>query len=600
MKGNDIILFAYESGVCMAVLYGMYWILLRKETYFLFNRIYLISTVLFACVLPWLSFNMLGYNFEAPTLTFISSVGEAVRISDIPTVNPPESVLSKSISWQQAVIAIYLAGFTFFFIRFILGIIKIYGLKKNGKKIDFDGYSIIYIKQHIAPFSFFRTIYLNDTLMDSSDIGTVIEHEVTHIRQSHTYDKLFFEICIILNWFNPFMWLIQRSLSITHEYLADNCIKGIDTNPRSYQSFLLKQFHGLPSFMVTNNFNSMIINRIEMMYKSKSTILAKFKPFLIVPPILCLILVFACSDKENEIQTGDPGVATAEQTTSVDQNNTPRNIDRSRTLNIILGPDDKILWYPGSIVDLDPDNPPPLQITDFSETGIRQVLLDRNKALFEKIQEFMDAVVSGEIDIPRDSVDQAIYELKRNDDTGPIVLIKAYKTSKQQNLVSILGEMSIVGIARYTVVDITRTEEAMVERTLNLEAEQPDSNQPESLKSDSEEETPDLPLIIVEEMPRYPGGEEGLYEDIYNNLNYPEIAFKDQTSGPVIIRFVVSKEGEVTQAEVLRGLSPATDAEAIRVVESLPESFIPGKQAGKLVNVYYIIRVQFPPPNTVT
>src|SRR5512133_3949098 len=143
----------------------------------------------------------------------------------------------------------------------------------------------------------------------------------------------------------------------------------------------------------------------------------------------------------------------------------PPKIAESRTLNIILGPEDKVYWYPGKA---DPASPPPLQETDFSATGIRQVLLERNRALFKKIDEFEKKVILGEIDIKRDSLAAAIKQLKTDDDTGPIVLIKAYKTSKYKNFVDIIDEMSIVGIARYTFTDISWLEEGMVATALGI------------------------------------------------------------------------------------------------------------------------------------
>ncbi len=147
-----------------------------------------------------------------------------------------------------------------------------------------------------------------------------------------------------------------------------------------------------------------------------------------------------------------------------DENVAPPKIAKSRTLNIILGPDNRVFWYPGSVDN--PNNPPPLQETDFSAEGIRSVLLDRNRALFRKVNQFQEDVLTGNIELPRDSVESAIAELKKEDDTGPIVLIKAYKTSKYRNLVDIIDEMSIVGIARYTFVDISWIEEDMVEKAL--------------------------------------------------------------------------------------------------------------------------------------
>lgn len=142
----------------------------------------------------------------------------------------------------------------------------------------------------------------------------------------------------------------------------------------------------------------------------------------------------------------------------------PPKIAESRTLNIILGPDDKVYWYPGKA---DPEVTV-LQETDFSATGIRQILLDRNRALFKKIEQFENDVISGKIEIRQDSMLNAIKQLKKDDDTGPIVLIKAYKTSKYRNFVDIIDEMSIVGIARYTFTDISWIEENLVAAAIGV------------------------------------------------------------------------------------------------------------------------------------
>jgi biopolymer transport protein ExbD len=142
----------------------------------------------------------------------------------------------------------------------------------------------------------------------------------------------------------------------------------------------------------------------------------------------------------------------------------PPKIAESRTLNIILGPDDKVFWYPGKA---DPAVTV-LQETDFSATGIRQVLLDRNRALFKKIDDFEQKVIRGEIEIKQDSMQNAIKQLKKDDDTGPIVLIKAYKTAKYKNFVDIIDEMSIVGIARYTFTDISWIEDNLVAKALGI------------------------------------------------------------------------------------------------------------------------------------
>jgi biopolymer transport protein ExbD len=145
-------------------------------------------------------------------------------------------------------------------------------------------------------------------------------------------------------------------------------------------------------------------------------------------------------------------------------------ISASRTLNLILGPNEKVYFYPGTVKPEDYKNLPPLTELDFSATGtgIRQFLLERNRALFKKIDEFNNDVKTGKIVMHQDSVAKEIAKLKKVDDTGPIVLIKAYKKSNYGNFVDILDEMNICGIARYTFVDIAWYEEKMVETAAGI------------------------------------------------------------------------------------------------------------------------------------
>jgi biopolymer transport protein ExbD len=143
-------------------------------------------------------------------------------------------------------------------------------------------------------------------------------------------------------------------------------------------------------------------------------------------------------------------------------------ISASRTLNVILGPNDKIYWYPGGVKPEQYNNLPPVREIDFSADGIRHMLLERNRALFKKIDDFNNQVLTGKIAIKQDSVLGAIRQLKKDDDTGPIVLIKAYKDANYGNFVDILDEMNICGIARYTFVDIAFYEEKMVEAAAGI------------------------------------------------------------------------------------------------------------------------------------
>jgi len=107
-----------------------------------------------------------------------------------------------------------------------------------------------------------------------------------------------------------------------------------------------------------------------------------------------------------------------------------------------------------------------------------------------------------------------------------------------------------------------------------------------------EEEAEPEPFVVVEEMPMFPGGEIELLRYIFEHTNYPEIAKENNIQGKVIVRFCVTSKGGVNQVSVLKGVDPELDAEAMRVVSTLP-TFKPGKQGGKPVPVWYMVPITF-------
>ena len=107
-----------------------------------------------------------------------------------------------------------------------------------------------------------------------------------------------------------------------------------------------------------------------------------------------------------------------------------------------------------------------------------------------------------------------------------------------------------------------------------------------------EEVDDDKPFEVVEQNPEFPGGMEELNKFLNNNIKYPIIAQENGIQGRVIIRFVVSRTGEISDIQVLRGVDPSLDKEAVRVVQSMPK-WVPGRQRGKPVPVYFTLPVQF-------
>jgi len=97
---------------------------------------------------------------------------------------------------------------------------------------------------------------------------------------------------------------------------------------------------------------------------------------------------------------------------------------------------------------------------------------------------------------------------------------------------------------------------------------------------------------VVEQMPSFPGGMEALMQYLAKNMRYPVEAQKNKVQGRVVVGFIVSKDGDIKKAHILRGVDPELDAEAIRVIESMPR-WMPGMQRGKAVAVSYTLPVMF-------
>jgi TonB family protein len=110
----------------------------------------------------------------------------------------------------------------------------------------------------------------------------------------------------------------------------------------------------------------------------------------------------------------------------------------------------------------------------------------------------------------------------------------------------------------------------------------------------------DEPYVVVEQMPEYPGGDRELLNFIENNTRYPEEAKAQKIEGRVIVRFIVSTDGNAEDVTVLKGVHPLLDAEAVRVI-SMMTGFEPGMQGGKPVNVWYMAPITFslPKPESV-
>jgi len=134
-----------------------------------------------------------------------------------------------------------------------------------------------------------------------------------------------------------------------------------------------------------------------------------------------------------------------------------------RTLNIILDENNKIYWYPGKLKPNDVRDI--LQVSDFSPNGIRKLLSAKNRHLAKHIKDLKLEYSSGQLQISKDSLSRLINALKKSDDTGPDVFIKATSKAKYSTIVDIIDEMNICNIAAYTIIEMNYLDEDALKRT---------------------------------------------------------------------------------------------------------------------------------------
>ena len=141
---------------------------------------------------------------------------------------------------------------------------------------------------------------------------------------------------------------------------------------------------------------------------------------------------------------------------------------------------------------------------------------------------------------------------------------------------------------------VTTAEEAAPPQVQNSLATKPATagNQDVRIEESRTEPAPSEVFVVVEEMPSFPGGEKALMEFIYRNIQYPEEAKLNGIEGRVILRFCITSQGYVDRITVIKGVHPALDEEARRVIAMLPQ-WKPGRQGGKPVNVWYSVPVTF-------
>jgi len=212
--------------------------------------------------------------------------------------------VEQAILSANLLIYIYLMGVAFFLGRFLFRIIQIILIIRKNEIQSANGFKLVMLENETSPYSFMNYVFISQLLIKSKGYDKMIEHEVEHVKQGHSVDVIILELLTVFQWFNPFMWMLNRAIRETHEFLADQAVLSKGVSRGEYKLLLLNQFVG-DQLVIANNFNySLIKKRIKMMSKIKSSKLAISKIVIGVLVAVALVIAFACEQKESvEIKT---------------------------------------------------------------------------------------------------------------------------------------------------------------------------------------------------------------------------------------------------------------------------------------------------------
>lgn len=304
-----------ESGISLGVFTLLYLLLLQQETFFRWNRYFLLGGLFFSLALPFVHLQVYQpHPVMLPEVTVLPyrNLLETISVYG----NSVSESIVRAISASIWITGIYAAGFVFFSIRLSIRLIQLRKLVGQAEVIREQGIRLVILEEDTGPFSFLSYIFVGRQVKLQKGWEKMLAHEMEHVRQGHSFDILILEILTAFQWCNPFFWLLKRVLRENHEYLADQAVLRHDADPSFYRQVLLTRFIG-PQMRMAHHLNySLIKKRLKMMSKIKSSRLSNIKVLSGILIAIALIVVFACEQKEmmaeNERQPGNITVSLAD------------------------------------------------------------------------------------------------------------------------------------------------------------------------------------------------------------------------------------------------------------------------------------------------
>lgn len=206
-----------KTMVCLLIFYGFYHFFLQPYKILIFNRFYLISSLIISMIIPLIIIPIeSGFTITDSLNKFTIPVNQTFQYQNINETYAPQ------IKYQHILTILFITISAILLIRYVINIYRIIRKTNKCKKIESINSILILVEEDALPYSFFKYVFVNKSDFENGKIDKeLLMHEEAHCSQYHSIDIIFLELMNVFFWFNPAIWLFRKAILLNHEYYAE-------------------------------------------------------------------------------------------------------------------------------------------------------------------------------------------------------------------------------------------------------------------------------------------------------------------------------------------------------------------------------------------
>lgn len=281
---HPVLVYLLKMVICSSILFAYYRFALYNKKFHVWNRFYLLAITGVSILAPFIEIPILETSrpefrqvatampWHIESVYIIDNSTPAISTDSQGTIAYHQPTLLdnlKQIPISDVITFLYITICVFFFAKLLAEILRLNKLYKHSPGAPYiEKVEFVITELKNAPFSFFNRLYWRSDINPTDITGKrILKHEMVHINEKHSYDKLFMNIVLAIFWINPVFWLIRKELSMIHEFLADS--QSVEEHDGDAFARMILQVVNVKHSPITNPFfSSQIKRRLQMITTS--------------------------------------------------------------------------------------------------------------------------------------------------------------------------------------------------------------------------------------------------------------------------------------------------------------------------------------------